>query len=147
MSSPAAGNELKKRLIRSPKIYLRDCGRLHALLGIPSAQALLGHPVCGASWEGLVIENILAVLGRDWRASFYRTSNGVELDLVLEKGGERIAIECKASSAPTVSKGFWTAVEDLKIAHAFVVAPVSHAYPIGKNARVISLQGVLAELG
>ncbi len=138
---------LKKRLVRSPKIYLRDCGLLHALLGLPSASALLGHPVFGASWEGLVIENIVAVLGRGWRAGFYRTSTGAELDLVLERGGERIAVECKASSAPTVSRGFWTALEDLGIRKAFVAAPVSRAYPIGKGVRVMPLQEVIAELG
>jgi len=138
---------LKKRLVRSPKIYLRDCGLLHALLELPSASALHGHPVFGASWEGLVIENALAVLGRGWRTGFYRTSDGTEIDLVAEKGNERIAIECKASSAPTVSKGFWTALKDLSIRQAFVVAPVSQAYPIGKGAHVVPLQGLIAALG
>jgi len=142
---PFAAN-LKKRLVRSPKIYLRDSGLLHALLELPSAQALLGHPVFGASWEGLVIENILAVLGRGWQAGFYRTSTGTELDLVLERGNERIAVECKASSAPAVSAGFWTALEDLNIRKAFVVAPVSQAYPIGKGVRVMPLQGIIDEL-
>lgn len=137
---------LKKRLIKSPKIYLRDCGLLHALLGLDSAQALLGHPVYGASWEGLVIENVLAVLGRAWRAGFYRTSAGTELDLVLERGGERIALECKASTSPTVSKGFWTALDDLRIRKAFVVAPVASPYPIGKGVRVMPLAHLLAEL-
>jgi len=137
---------LKKRLIRSPKLYLRDCGLLHALLELPSASALLGHPVFGASWEGLVIENILTALGRNWRAGFYRTSDGTELDLVLEKGNKRIAVECKASSTPTVSKGFWTALEDLGIRKAFIAAPVAQSYPIGKGVRVIPLQELIAEL-
>ena len=137
---------LKKRLVRSPKIYLRDCGLLHALLELPSASARHGHPIFGASWEGLVIENILAVLDRGWRAGFYRTSDGTEIDLVAEKGGERIAVECKASSAPTVSKGFWTALKDLRIRKAFVAAPVKSAYPIGKGVRVMPLQELIAEL-
>lgn len=142
---PFAAN-LKKRLVRSPKIYLRDSGLLHALLELPSARALLGHPVFGASWEGLVVENILTVLGRGWQAGFYRTATGTELDLVLERGNERIAVECKASSAPAVSAGFWTALEDLNIRKAFVVAPVSSAYPIGKGVRVMPLQGIIDEL-
>ncbi len=137
---------LKKRLVRSPKIYLRDSGLLHALLGLPSASALLGHPVYGASWEGLVIEHVLAVLGRGWRAGFYRTSAGAELDLVLEMGRERIVVECKASSAPAVSRGFWTALEDLHIRKAFVAAPVSQSWPIGKGVRVMPLHELLAEL-
>jgi len=93
---------LKKRLIRSPKIYLRDSGLLHALLDLPSAEALLGHPVFGASWEGFVLENVFAMLGRGWRAGFYRTASGAELDLVLERGSKRIAVECKATSKPWV---------------------------------------------
>lgn len=137
---------LKKRLVRSPKIYLRDCGLLHALLGLPSAQVLFGHPVYGVSWEGLVIENILNALGREWQAGFYRTSAGTELDLVLERGGERIAVECKASTSPTVSKGFWTALDDLRIRKAFIAAPVSSSYPIGRGVRVMPLANLLAEL-
>jgi predicted AAA+ superfamily ATPase len=137
---------LKKRLVRSPKVYLRDSGLLHTLLDLPSAQALLGHPVYGASWEGLVIESILSVLGRGWQAGFYRTSTGTELDLILERGDERIGIECKASSAPTLSKGFWNALEDLNIRKAFVVAPVSQAYPIGKDVRVMPLRELMLEI-
>lgn len=137
---------LKKRLVRSPKIYLRDSGLLHALLELPSARALLGHPVYGASWEGFVIDNVLAVLGRGWRAGFYRTPDGAELDLVLERGGRRLAVECKASSAPAVTRGFWTALANLRIGTAFVAAPVADSYPIGKGARVMPLPKLLAEL-
>lgn len=137
---------LKKRLVRSPKIYLRDSGLLHVLLELPSARALLGHPVYGASWEGFVIDNVLGVLGRGWRAGFYRTPDGAELDLVLERGGRRLAVECKASSAPAVTRGFWTALADLKIREAYVAAPVSASYPIGKGARVMPLPQLLAEL-
>ncbi len=143
---PPVEANLKKRLVRSPKIYLRDTGLLHALLELRSAQDLLGHPVFGASWEGLIIENTLGALGRGWRAGFYRTASGAELDLVLERGKERVAVECKASSAPTVSKGFWTALEDLSIRKAFVVAPVAQAYPIGKGVLVTPLQGLIAAL-
>ena len=92
-------SNLKKRLIKSPKIYIRDSGLLHALLGIESHDDLLGHPVYGASWEGWVIENVLSLLP-DWNAAFYRTSSGSEIDLILEKGNRRIGVECKGFDLP-----------------------------------------------
>ena len=90
---------LAKRLVKSQKIYVRDSGILHALLGISTYDDLLGHPVFGASWEGLVIENLLGELP-DWSGFFYRTAAGAEIDLLLEKGRRRVAIECKVSAAP-----------------------------------------------
>ncbi|MBN1550543.1 ATP-binding protein, partial [bacterium] len=103
---------LKKRLIKSPKVYLRDSGVLHSLLGIESINDLLGHPNFGASWEGMVIENILSELSH-WKGSFYRTAAGAEVDLLIEKGNRRIAVEIKASKAPSPTKGFWQALDDL----------------------------------
>jgi len=129
---------LKKRLVKSPKIYLRDPGILHALLDVATFDDLLGHPVAGASWEGLVIENVLAARP-EWRGFFYRTAKGAELDLVMERGQQRIAIECKMSSAPTVTQGFWNALQDLGISEAWIIAPVKESYPIGKGVRVTSL--------
>ncbi len=126
--APWAGND-KKRLVKSPKVYLRDVGLLQSLLGIPDYNALLGHPKVGDSWEGLVVDQILGALGPDWSASFYRTSNGAELDLVLERGSTRVGIECKASLAPTVTKGFWTAREDLELTHLWIVCPLETSYP------------------
>lgn len=128
---------LKKRLIKSPKIYIRDSGLLHALLDIQDQNALLGHPVYGASWEGFVIEQVLANLP-DWRASFYRTASGSEIDLVLEKGTRRIGIECKVSSSPQLSTGWWNALSDLDIHEAWVIAPVKEIYPVAKNVLVCS---------
>jgi len=133
---------LKKRLVKSPKIYLRDSGILHSLLDITTYDNLLGHPVVGPSWEGLVIENVLAGLPA-WRGSFYRTAKGAELDLVLERGQQRIAIECKMSNAPKVTQGFWNALEDLEISEAWVIAPVRDSYPIGKGVTVASLSEFL----
>ena len=115
---------VKKRLVKSPKVYLRDAGILHALLEIESHDNLLGHPVVGASWEGMVIENAIAAMP-GWRPSFYRTSNGAEIDLVLSRGQQCIAIECKASAAPTVSRGFWIGLDDVEADAAFVIAPVA----------------------
>ena len=128
-------SNLKKRLIKSPKIYIRDSGILHALLGIETHNDLLGHPVYGPSWEGLVIENILSLLP-NWKASFYRTSSGSEIDLVLEKANKRLAIECKGSTSPNLNQGFWNALSDIKFQEVWVIAPVKEAYPIEKGVMV-----------
>ncbi len=128
-------SNLKKRLIKSPKIYIRDSGILHALLGIENHNDLLGHPVYGASWEGVVVENLLPLLP-NWKASFYRTSSGSEIDLILEKGNRRVAIECKGSTSPNVNRGFWNAVSEIKFKEVWVVAPVKEAYPIEKGVMV-----------
>jgi predicted AAA+ superfamily ATPase len=114
---PFSGN-LKKRLVKSPKIYLRDTGILNALLGLPDWNAMAGHPVYDGSWESLCVENIIARIQAGIRFSFYRTSNGAEIDLVLEKGNERMAVEFKASSAPRVERGFRNAMDDLGISRA-----------------------------
>ena len=124
--------------MKSPKIYIRDTGILHALLNINEFNDLLGHIVFGESWEGLVIENILAELP-DWNGYFYRTSTGNEIDLVLEYGMKKIAVECKASTAPNIPKGFFTSMNDLKITEGFVIAPVKESYPVKKDVWVMPL--------
>lgn len=129
---------LKKRLVKSPKIFIRDSGLLHALLGISSFNDLLGHPVFGFSWEGFVIETILSEFP-DWQGGFYRTSSGSEIDLILTKGRDTIAVECKASSAPEITQGFWNALNDLQIKQAWIIAQVSEPYSIRKNVMVSSL--------
>lgn len=126
---------LKKRLVKSPKVYLRDSGLLHALLELETDEDLRGHPVFGASWEGFALEQVLHA-HPGWRASHFRTASGIELDLVLEKGRRRLAFEFKASSAPTLTRGFHQAVELLKPEHTSVIAPVDGAYPIGKAITV-----------
>ncbi len=127
-----------KRLVKSPKVYIRDSGILHALLGIHTLDDLNGHPVAGMSWEGFIIEQILATLPPLTTAGFYRTSAGAELDLVVEQAGKRIGFEIKLSTAPTVSRGFWNACEDLGVAQAYVLAPVLEPYPLAENVEVIS---------
>ncbi len=127
-----------KRLVKSPKIYVRDTGILHALLDIATWDDLLGHPVFGHSWESMVIENVLAHMP-GWRGSFYRTAKGAEVDLVLEKGNRRIAVECKASSAPAPTQGFWNALEDIEAQEAWIVAPVEGSYPLARGVQVGSL--------
>lgn len=141
---PHARN-LKKRLIKSPKVYLRDSGILHTLLDIRTFDDLLGHPIYGASWEGFVIENLLANFGSEWRAGFYRTAAGNELDLIFERGNRRVAIECKASKSPQVSSGFWLSLKELNIERAWVVAPVDEPYPLSKNVWVSPLDALLKD--
>ena len=129
---------LKKRLVKSPRIYLRDSGVLHALLDIETEDDLLGHPVRGASWEGIAMRTFLGEF-RDWRGYFYRSTAGNEIDLVLEKGRTRIAVECKLSTAPEAGKGLWSALQDLEIKEAYVIASVKETYPIGKGVKVTPL--------
>jgi hypothetical protein len=126
-----------KRLVKSPKIYLRDSGILHALLSITSLNDLAGHPVVGASWEGWVLEQIAQLIAPQWQLSFYRTASGAEMDVVAERGKSRIGFEIKFSSAPALSKGFWSALSDLKLDHAFVIAPVQNGYPLATNVDVV----------
>lgn len=133
---------LGKRLVKSPKLYLRDSGILHTLLGIRDWEGLLGHPVVGSSWEGYCIEQILARCRRDVSASFYRTARGAEVDLVLESADSRVAIEFKSSSAPRPRPGFWIATDDLETKRRWIVAPVNEPYPL-RSARVASPTGFL----
>jgi len=135
---PSFDANLKKRLVKAPKIYLRDSGILHSLLGIDDFSALLGHPLYGASWEGFALEQVL-VRFPFWKQGFFRTSDGTEMDLVLEKGGRRIGFEFKASPAPTLTRGFWSSFEALGLDQAFVVAPVESGYPLKNNVRVIAV--------
>ncbi len=133
---------VKKRLVKRPKIYFRDTGILHTLLGIYSFNDLLAHPVLGSSWEALCIENILNVYDR-WDGFFYRTSAGAEIDLLLVKSNRKIAIEFKVSKSPTVSRGFWQAINDLKVDRAFIIAPVDSSYPYRENVWVYTLSDFL----
>jgi hypothetical protein len=142
---PPFGINVKKRLVKSPKIYVRDSGLLHQLLGIKNMDALFSHPVFGSSWEGFVIEQILSAI--DVPAYFYRTATGDEMDLVLDIHGKIIAIECKASVAPQVTKGFYKAIEVLKPVKTFIVAPIETTmYPLQENIFVGSLKDVIYEI-
>ena len=135
---PPLHANLGKRLVKSPKIYLRDSGLLHALLGLRSLDDLAGHPVVGASWEGWVLEQIAQLLPSPWQLSFYRTAAGAEIDVVAERGNRRVGFEIKFSSAPALSKGFWSAVGDLGLERAYVIAPVKTGYPLGQNVEVVA---------
>ncbi len=136
---------LKKRLVKSPKIYIRDSGIVHALLDIRTHNDLLGNPVYGASWEGFVIENIAAELP-EWRPGFYRSASGNEIDLVITRGNRSVAVECKASSTPSPGRGLRAALDDLGIAEAWIVAPVDAPYPAGRGVTVSPLPHFLHEM-
>ena len=124
---PPLEANLSKRLVRSPKLYLRDSGLLHNLLGIETYDDLLAHPQAGESWEGFVIEQLIAAHPR-WRPHFLRTSNGAELDLVLERGQRWLVFEIKLSKAPRVSRGFHELVRQLQPERAELIAPVDQPF-------------------
>lgn len=129
---------LGKRLVKSPKIYVRDSGFLHYLLGMRNVHDLMGHPNTGASWEGFCIEQICNHLPTGASVSFYRTAAGAELDVVVETGRETTGFEIKFSSAPKVSKGFWQACEDIGVHKAYVMAPVQEGWAMAKDVQVVS---------
>lgn len=136
-----------KRLVKSPKIYVRDSGVLHALLGIGNREALLGHPVVGASWEGFVIENLLASVPIRTVPNFYRTSAGAEVDVVLEVSGGKVwAIEIKRGLVPRLEKGFHHALADLAPARSFVVYAGTERYRLSADIEAISLHALVQEL-
>jgi predicted AAA+ superfamily ATPase len=132
-----------KRLVKAPKVYVRDSGLVHALLNIETKETLLSHMVVGASWEGFCIETLLACAPKGVTGYFYRTGGGAEIDLLLTwPGGELWAIEIKRSSAPKVERGFHSACHDLNPSHKWVVYPGQESYPISADIQAISLPGL-----
>ena len=129
-----------KRLVKSPKVYLRDSGLLHALLGISTVTDLQGHPIAGASWEGFVVEQIAALAPQGSQIGFYRTASGAEMDVVLTAGSRRIGFEVKFSAAPKPTRGFWQAKRDLALDRAFVVAPVQRRHALAEDVEVLPVQ-------
>ena len=138
---------LGRRLVRAPKVYVRDSGICHALLGIETMDDLFGHPVIGGSWEGFVIENIAGALPARASCGYYRTSGGAEIDMVVDLGaGELWAIEIKRSSAPRVSRGFHSACEDLKPSRKFVVHAGNDSFPLAQDIRAVTLPDIIKQL-
>ncbi|MFQ5478816.1 MAG: ATP-binding protein [Candidatus Binatia bacterium] len=136
-----------KRLVKSPKVYVRDSGVTHALLGLKTKEEVLGHPVVGQSWEGFVIETLLSVAPQRSEASFYRAPGGAEIDLVLTLPGRKPwAIEIKRSLDPKPAKGFHSACKDVKPEARFVVYPGTERFGISKEVEVVSLAGLAAEI-
>jgi len=141
---PPAEANLKKRLVRSAKVYLRDSGILHCLLEIENFDQLLAHPVAGESWEGFVIEQLIAAMPR-WRAGFLRTSNGAEIDLVMQRGERLRVFEIKLSKAPRPTRGFFELVQQLKPEQAWVIAPVDQPFECHKGVWVSNLADLSLE--
>lgn len=137
----------KKRLVKSPRFYVRDSGLLHTLLGIKSYNALLSNPILGKSWEGFVVENIFSVKPSFVNAFYYRTSAGAEIDLVLQLDGNEIwAIEIKFGLSPKISRGFHQACEDVQATRKYVVYGGTESYPASYNTTVISLREMMLEI-
>ena len=136
-----------KRLVKSPKVYVRDSGLVHALLDIGSMETLLSHPVVGASWEGMVVENLLTSAPAGVQGHFYRTSGGAEIDLLLSQpDGTLWAVEVKRSLSPKVERGFHSACEDLRPQHKVVVYPGSEVYPMGHGVEAMPLNALCQRL-
>lgn len=136
-----------KRLVKSPKVFIRDTGLLHALLGLPDQETLLGHPILGASFETFVIENCLNCAGDDVHGYFYRSAAGAEIDLVLEFADQTLwAVEVKHSLSPKLQRGFFHAREDLQPERSFVIYPGKERYPLREGVEAICLKDFLGEL-
>jgi predicted AAA+ superfamily ATPase len=136
---------ISKRQYKSPKIYVRDSGLLHALLTIDSPAAQESHPKYGASWEGFAVEQVLSAVGSH-QAFFWGTHSGAELDLLLFRRGGRYGLEFKTNDAPEMTKSLHTALEDLDLVRAWIVYPGTESYAVHERVDVIPLGGVLREL-
>lgn len=137
---PAWHRNAGKRLVKSPKVYVRDSGIAHALLGIPDKEALLGHPIAGQTWESFVCESLIGAAPAGTEAHYYRTSNGTEVDLALTLPGNKLwAIEIKRSSAPRIERGFHSACADLKPRKRFVVYPGEERFSLGDDTDAIGV--------
>jgi predicted AAA+ superfamily ATPase len=136
-----------KRLVKSPKVYVRDSGIVHALLRLPSLEDVLSHPVAGGSWEGMVVESLLAAAPEGTDASFYRTAAGAEIDLVLTLPGDQLwAIEIKRSSSPKLERGFYHACADLRPSRRFVVYNGTESFPLNAESEAIGLRELTEQL-
>ena len=136
----------KKRLVKSPKVYVRDTGLLHTLLNIHNTDELLSHPVAGASWEGYVMEQIAACKNPELQLHYYRTHDGAECDAVLVKGIKPVAcIEIKLGNAPTVSKGYLHCIDDLKPKYKLIITPQSETYTAQHGVQITGIRSFLKE--
>jgi uncharacterized protein len=140
---PPWHQNLGKRQVKAPKIYFRDTGLLHALMGLPSMDALLHHPQSGASWEGFALEQVLRVAAPE-EAYFWATHNGAELDLLLRKGGQRVGVEFKRADAPGVTASMKIAMRDLQLDRLYVVYPGTLRYPLGERMEAVPLAALVA---
>ncbi len=145
---PAWHGNVRKRLVKSPKVYVRDSGLVHALLGIGDLEALLAHPVAGASWEGLAVESIISAAPFGTESHFYRTAAGAEIDLILKLPGQRRpwAVEIKRGLTPRIERGFRLACEDVKPERCFVIYSGLERFPLAEDVEAVSLADLCTEL-
>ncbi|HEX9187403.1 MAG TPA: DUF4143 domain-containing protein, partial [Vicinamibacteria bacterium] len=143
---PPWHENLAKRQVKSPKVYVRDSGLLHHLLGIRTSAALLSHPKCGASWEGYVVEEVLNAVRPD-EAYFWATHQGAELDLLLFKDGRRLGVEVKRSDAPGLTPSMRSAIADLGLEHLAVLYPGSRPYPLAERVSVVPVTEIARQPG
>jgi uncharacterized protein len=144
---PPWHSNVGKRMVKSPKLYVRDSGLVHALLGIVSVDEVLAHPVVGNSWEGFVVESLLNVAPVNTSAGFYRTSNGAEIDLVLNVPGHGVwAIEIKRGLASQPRQGFYKACDDIQPAQRLAVYPTGESYALGDGVQAIGLRDLVVRL-
>jgi hypothetical protein len=143
---PWSGN-VGKRLVRTPKTYIRDSGFTHALLDLTTWNDVVGHPIAGSSWEGFVIDNLIAAAGARRTPYYYRTEDGAEVDLLFERGGRvEMAIEIKRSTAPELSRGFRSAREVLRPKEAYLVHSGVESWPTAKDVTAIALGDLIRRL-
>jgi hypothetical protein len=135
---------VKKRQVKAPKLYLRDSGMLHSLLELTSKQQVLSHPKCGASWEGFAVEQVLAVLG-EGNAYYWATHSGAELDLLVFQAGKRLGFEFKYQDAPRITKSMRIALEDLGLQDLYVVYPGKDSYPLDKQIQAVAIRDFVSE--
>jgi predicted AAA+ superfamily ATPase len=141
---PWAGN-IKKRLVKSPKIYLRDSGLLHNLLQLHDMDKLLSHPAMGSSWEGFVVEQILQLTDSRWEFSYYRTAAQAEIDLVLKTPlGDIWAVEIKRSSAAKPARGFFEACRDVGATHSWMIHGEQARFPLPNGVEAIGIEAFLS---
>ena len=139
---------IKKRQVKAPRIYVRDTGILHALLGIGDLTSLNSHPKSGASWEGLLLETVIERLGlSEERTFFWSVHSGAELDLLVTRGRRRIGIEIKRTTAPKVARSMRTAAEDLKLAEVVVIHAGAESYRLARNVRAVAARRLDVDLG
>ena len=139
---PPYRSNTKKRLVKSPRIYISDQGITNALLHLKNFGELYGHPVIGATWEQVVLSNLKGHFPAA-EHNFYRSTGGAEIDFVMKHRGRTFAIECKASQSPKPSKGFYSAIEDIQPEHAFIVAPVKEGWSMKPNINVVNLKEII----
>jgi predicted AAA+ superfamily ATPase len=146
-SIPAWSRNAGKRLVKSPKVYWRDSGLLHSLAGLPTLEQVLGHPLCGHSWEGYCLEQMLTRIPTSRHFSHYRTHAGAEVDLVLKtSGGESIAIEIKRTLSPKLSPGFVESMKTIQASRGVFIIPQGESFPLSDTVSAMSLPEFLSDL-